>query len=220
MRESMRRWIQFGAAFAMFFIAASLALALPVQRRFIAVRAQNPRPRVMAQRRAARQQQKQQKQIQKQENKPGVRGALGMPSRWVEKLQEMSPEERERFMRNNARFQSLPPRQQEQIRRTLQRWDQMTPQQRDAFRNREQILERMTPEERQEVVNDLAPRWKNLPPDRRELLSGRLRVLRGMTPEQREQELNDPQFMRGLDANEQDLLRKVSNLRLGPGPGQ
>ena len=217
----MRRWVQFGAAFATFFIAASLALALPAQRRFIAVRAQNPRPRVMAQRRAVRQQQqKQQKQIQKQENKPGVRGALGLPTKWDEKLRQMSPEEQERFMRNNAKFQSLPPQQQERIRRRMQAWNQLTPQQQDAMRNRAQIFNRLSPDERQEVVNDLAPRWKNLPPDRKELLSGRLRVLRGMTPEQREQELNDPQFMRGLDANEQDLLRKVSNLRLGPGPGQ
>lgn len=220
----MRRWIQFGAAFVAMIFAASLTFALPAQRRFAAPRAQNPRPRVLAQRRAMRQQQqkeqKQEKQVQKQENQPGVRAALGLPTKWDDKLRQMSPEEQERFMRNNAKFQSLPPQQQERIRRRMQAWNQLTPQQQDAMRNRAQIFNRLSPEERQEVVSDLAPRWKNLPPDRKELLSGRLRVLRGMTPQQREQALQDPQFMRGLDDNEQDLLRKVSNLRLGPDPGQ
>ena len=88
------------------------------------------------------------------------------------------------------------------------------------MRNRELLLERMTPAERKEVVNDLAPRWKNLPPERKQLVTGRLRVLSGMTPKERQQKLQDPQFMQGLDANEQDLLRKLSNLRLGPNPGQ
>lgn len=166
--------------------------------------------------------QRQQRQIQKQENKPGVRGALGLPPKWVEQLQQMSPEEREHFMRNNARFQSLPPQRQEQIRRTLQRWDQMTPQQRDAMWHRLQIFNRLTPEERQEVVNDIGPRWKALPQDRKSLLTGRMHVLAGMTPDERQKELQDPQFMRGLSDNEQDLLRKLTNLRLGPpdGPGQ
>lgn len=88
------------------------------------------------------------------------------------------------------------------------------------MRNRAQIFNRLSPEQRQEVVKDIAPRWKALPQDRKELLQGRLRVLRGMTPEQRQQELQDPQFMRGLDDNEQDLLRKLTDLRVGPNPGQ
>lgn len=200
-----------------------MANAAPAQRYFAqrgrqVPRVQGPRAQVRQQRQAARQQ----KQIQKQENKPGVRGALGLPSKWVEKLQQMSPEERERFMRNNARFQSLPPQRQEQIRRTLQRWDQMTPEQRDAMWHRLQVFNRLTPEERQEVANDIGPRWKSLPQERKSLLTGRMHVLAGMTPDERQQALQDPQFMRGLDSNEQDLLRKITNLRLGPpaGPGQ
>jgi hypothetical protein len=210
----VKKLLQLGKVLAAVMMAlAQLALT---QGAFAAQRTQRPRAQIRQQRQAVRQQ----KQIQKQENKPGVRGALGVPPKWVEKLQGMSPEEQERFMRNNARFQSLPPQRQEQIRRTLQRWNQMTPEQRDAMRNRAQIFNRLTPEERQEVVTDLAPRWKALPQDRKEVLNGRLRVLRGMTPSEREQALQDPQFMRGLDNNEQDLLRKITALRVGPGAGQ
>ena len=152
--------------------------------------------------------------------KPNARALMGLPPKWVEKLQDRSPEEQERFMRNNARFRNLPPQRQEQIRRRLQNWNQMTPQQRNAMRNREQIFNRLSPEERKEVVTDLFPRWQNLPPDRKQIVLGRLRVLSGMTQQQRQQELQDPQFMRGLNPNEQDMLQKLSNLRLGPGPGQ
>lgn len=158
----------------------------------------------------------------KQQGKPNPRGMMGLPPKWVENLRDMSPEEQERFMNNDARFRGLPPERQDQIRRNLARWNQLTPQQRDAMRRNERILERLSPEEREEVRTDLFPRWQKLPQERRELIQGRLRVLGGLTPEERQQKLNDPDFMRGLDPNEQDLLRKLSDLRLGPGesPGQ
>jgi hypothetical protein len=211
----VKKALQFACLLAGLMLMLPVAHAVSAHRDF-AQRERPPRAQAGPQRQAARQQ----KQIQKQENKPGVRGALGLPPKWVEKLQGMSPEEQERFMRNNARFQSLPPQRQEQIRRTLQRWNQMSPEQRDAMRNRAQVFNRLSPEERQEVVNDLAPRWKALPQERKEVLNGRLRVLRGMTPDERQQALQDPQFMRGLDGNEQDLLRKITALRPGAGPGQ
>ena len=92
--------------------------------------------------------------------------------------------------------------------------------QKDALINRERIFSRLSLEERQEVVQDLAPRWKALPQGRKQLLTGRMHVLAGMTAEQRQAALQDPQFMRGLDNNEQDLLRKLTDLRLGPPDGQ
>jgi hypothetical protein len=207
----MRKLFPFGSVAAALMMTLSVAQA-SAQRRFAAQRAQAPHSQV-------RPAQRQQKQIQKQENKPGVRGALGLPTKWDDKLRQMSPEEQEHFMNNNRKFQSLPPQQQERIRRRMENWNRLSPEQQDAMRNRAQVFNRLSPDERQEVINDIAPRWKALPQDRRELLNGRLRVLRGMTPQQRQQALQDPQFMRGLDDNEQDLLRKVTNLRVGPGPG-
>ena len=128
----MKRFFQFGCVVAALMTALGVAHAAPAQRYFVAPQRQ------------ARQAQRQQKQAQKLQNKPAVRSMMGLPPKWVDKLRDMSPEEQQRFMRNNARFQSLPPQRQEQIRRTLQRWNQMTPEQRDAMRNREQILERMS----------------------------------------------------------------------------
>ncbi|HEV2223198.1 MAG TPA: DUF3106 domain-containing protein [Candidatus Acidoferrales bacterium] len=211
----MRRLFQLGSVLAALLLAASLACAAPPRGGFHGQRGQGPR----MQRQQQRQMQRAQQRAGRPPGKPNARALMGLPPKWIENLRDRSPEEQERFMRNNARFRSLPPERQEQIRRNLERWNQLTPQQREAMRNRELMLERMTPAERQEVVNDLAPRWKNLPQDRKQILTGRLRVLGGMSPEEREQKLQDPQFMQGLDANEQDLLRKLSNLRLGPNPG-
>ncbi|MHB8410327.1 MAG: DUF3106 domain-containing protein [Candidatus Acidiferrales bacterium] len=215
----MRRFLQIGSGLATLLFLASLAFSAPAQRGFRAQRGQAPRVQRQAQRQQ-RQMHRAQQRAGRPPGKPNARAMMGLPPKWIEKLRNRSPEEQERFMRNNARFRNLPPQRQEQIRRNLERWNQMTPQQRDAMRNRERILERMTPQERREVVTDLAPRWKNLPQDRKQLLMGRLRVLGGMSPQERQQKLGDPQFMRGLDPNEQDLLQKLSNLRLGPGPGQ
>ena len=214
-RESyMKGFFQLGSGLAALLLAVGLACAAPAQRGLLGQRGQvrrmqQPRPMQRPPQRAG-----------KPPGKPNGRAVMGLPPKWIEKLRDRSPEEQERFMRNNKQFQNLPPERQAQIRQNVERWNQLTPQQQDAIRNREQIFNRLTSEERQEVVTDLAPRWKNLPQDRKQLLNGRLRVLGAMTPQEREQKLQDPQFMQGLDSNEQDLLRKVSNLRLGPDPGQ
>ncbi|HEV2488430.1 MAG TPA: DUF3106 domain-containing protein [Candidatus Acidoferrales bacterium] len=213
----MRKLLQFGFGLAAIFLTASLAQSAIAQRGFGMQRAQQ-RQRA---RRPFPPPPKPEKNV-KPQGKPNPRGMMGLPPKWVENLRNISPEEQERFMNNDARFRSLPPERQDQIRRNLARWNQLTPQQRDAMRRNERILERLTPEEREEVRTDLFPRWQKLPQERRELIQGRLRVLGGMTPEARQQKLQDPEFMQGLDANEQDLLRKLSDLRLGPGanPGQ
>ena len=214
----MRKLLKFGNGLAAILLAAFLAQPVFAQRGFGGQRGQQ-RPRVQ---RPMRPPEPRAGRIPNPQGKPNARGMMGLPPKWIDKLRDMSPEEQERFMRNNAHFQSLPPERQDQIRRNLAKWNQLTPQQRDAIRNRERFLERLTPEDRQEVVQDLLPRWQRLPQDRRELIQGRLRVLGAMSPEERQQKLQDPQFMQGLDANEQDLLRKLSDLRLGPpsNPGQ
>jgi uncharacterized protein DUF3106 len=213
----MRKLLPFGFGMTVVFLAASLAQPAIAQRGFGMQRVQQrqrgrhpfpPPPKA--------------EKNQKPQGRPNARGMMGLPPKWVENLRNMSPEEQARFMQNDARFRNLPPERQEQIRTNLARWNQLTPQQRDALRTRAQIFNRLTPEEREEVQRDLLPRWQKLPQERRELIQGRLRELGGMTPDERQQKLNDPEFMQGLDSNEQDLLRKLSDLRLGPGasPGQ
>jgi hypothetical protein len=145
------------------------------------------------------------------------RGMAGLPPKWVERLQEMSPEEQQRFMNNDERFRSLPAQRQAQIRQRLQQWNNLSPGERNAMRDRQRVWERMTPGQRQQIQNDLLPRWQALPPSRRQLLLGRLRVLRGMSDSQREATLHDERFLRGLNPNERHILRDLNALRNPPG---
>jgi|HubBroStandDraft_1064217.scaffolds.fasta_scaffold97664_3 hypothetical protein len=146
--------------------------------------------------------------------KPGERRMLGLPQKWVERLQDMTPDQQERFMRNNARFNSLPPQQQDQIRRRLQVWNNLTPDQQQEIRQRQQVWEQLTPEQQGYVRNVLLPRWQTLPPQRKAVILQHLRSLNNLSDQDREARLNDPMFNQGLSPDEQHMLRDLAHLRV------
>lgn len=142
-----------------------------------------------------------------------------IPSDWAGRLRQMSPEEQDRFLRNNERFQNLPPQQQAQIRERLRSWNGMNPNEREALRDRQRIWEQLSPQQRDYVRRDLLPKWQQMPEERRQVLLSRMRVLGSTNPADRAAKLNDPNFMRGLSPDEQDMLRNLSALRGGTGGG-
>jgi len=145
----------------------------------------------------------------------GERRMMGLPPKWVDRLQDMTPEQQDRFMRNNERFNSLPPEQQAQIRRRLQVWNNLTPDQQEEIRERQQVWEQMTPEQQGYVRNVLLPRWQLLPPQRKAVILQHLRALRNLSDPDREGRLNDPAFNQGLSPDEQRMLRDLAHLRVG-----
>lgn len=152
-------------------------------------------------------------------NPPVPSRPVQLPPRWLERLQNMSPEEQQRFLQNNRRFLSLPPEQQAEIRRRLEQWNRLSPQQRALLRRRERIWESLTPEQQREVREELLPQWRSLPPARRRLLLEKLRTLQNLPDPQREEYLRDPAFLTGLSAEEQQLLIRLARLRVSPNPG-
>lgn len=70
------------------------------------------------------------------------RGLVGLPPKWVQNLRDMPPEEQEKFMQNNERFQSLPPWRQQQIRQNLQKWNSLSLEQQDRIRKTQQFLDK------------------------------------------------------------------------------
>jgi len=146
-------------------------------------------------------------------NQPNLRGMAGLPPKWVERLQDMPPNEQGHFMQNNQQFQNLPAQRQEQIRKTLERWNSLSPDQKTALRNDEAVLERMSPPQRQYLRNVLLPKWQAMPVDRRQAINGRLRILRNMSPATQQAALNDPKFVDGLSADEQSMLRELNSFR-------
>jgi Protein of unknown function (DUF3106) len=133
---------------------------------------------------------------------PGVR----------QNLREMSPQEQDRFLQNNERFKSLPPQRQAQLRNNLKKWNNLSPTERNAMSDRARAWERMSPEKRQFVQSTLLPKWQQMSPERKQVVTGRLHTLQGMSATERQAALDDPQFMRGLNPDEQSVLRGLDSL--------
>jgi uncharacterized protein DUF3106 len=140
------------------------------------------------------------------------RGLGGLSPNVRQKLQEMSPQEQDRFMQNNERFKSLPPQRQAQIRNNLQKWNNLSPTERNAMNDRQRAWEHMSPEKRQYVQSTLLPKWQQMSSERKQVVTGRLHTLQGMTSEDRQAALKDPEFMRGLNPDEQSVLRGLDSL--------
>ena len=113
---------------------------------------------------------------------------------------DFTPEERQRFQRDEKRFKQLPPQQQQELRDRAQVWQRMTPQQRDHVRN------------------EVLPKWQQIPPDRKRAIQQRLGVLKNMPESARNQHLNDPNFTRGMSQEDQATLRDLSHLHVGGAP--
>ena len=114
--------------------------------------------------------------------------------------QRLSPEERQRVLQNQQRFRQLSPQQQQDLRDRQRVWQQMTQQQRDH------------------IKYEVLPNWRNLPPQRKKAIEQRLGVLQNMPEFARNQHLNDPNFTRGMSAEDRATLRDLSHLHVGGAP--
>jgi hypothetical protein len=146
---------------------------------------------------------------------PQERKMLNMPPQWQQRLQNMTPAQQQKFLNNNQRFLNLPPQQQAQIRARLQMLNNLTPEQRQALMERERVWQQMTPQQQRDVRQNLLPAWNSMRPVRRQVLLGKLRDLRGLDDTQRSAKLNDEGFMSGMSPDEQQMLRQLSELRVG-----
>jgi Protein of unknown function (DUF3106) len=144
------------------------------------------------------------------------RAMAGLPPKWVDNLRDMPPDEQERFMQNNEKFQSLPPQRQAQIRQNLQKWNNLSPEQQNRIKATETLLENATPEQREHFQNDIVPKLAQMAPERRARVLNHWRRLQGMTPEQQQAALNDPRFMPGLSPDEQATVRDLNSLGAPP----
>jgi hypothetical protein len=140
----------------------------------------------------------------------------GAPPKFLQQLREMTPEEQERTLQDNPRFQRLGPEGQEEIRNSLREWNSLTPVQKEERKRREARLEALTPEERRDIRQRIFPNWQRLERWRKMGIVRRLNSLQGMTDEERERRLNDAAFTQGLSGEELEILKTFSRLGLGP----
>jgi len=142
-----------------------------------------------------------------------------LPAGWQQKLQEMPPDEREKFLNNNERFKNLPKAQQDQIKKNLADYDKLPPQQRASMNRNAEALSKLTPEQRDNLRKNVLPQWRNLPADRRQEINQRLKSLNGLSDAERNQKLNDPNLYQGLSPQEHDVMKQLGDYKLTPGGG-
>ena len=137
------------------------------------------------------------------------RVAPPLPPGLIERLKNMTPEQRERVLRNNRRFQQLSPRQQQVLRQRLRQLQELTPEQRELIEQRFQIFSNLTPRQQEKARQIYERRWRRLPPERRRALIEEFRHLREMPPAEREQHLSSDELQSHFSADERDLLRQL-----------
>jgi Protein of unknown function (DUF3106) len=128
------------------------------------------------------------------------RGGQNSYNSYRNNQQRLSPEDRQRVLQNQQRFRQLSPQQQQDLRDREHVWQQMTQQQRDH------------------IKYEVLPTWRTLPPQRKKAIQQRLGVLQNMPEFARNQHLNDPNFTRGMSAEDRAMLRDLSHLHVGGAP--
>ena len=115
---------------------------------------------------------------------PGRRMLLPPP--WVlEGLKDAPPEEQERLLQNNPRFQEFPKERQEELIESLRRFQQLPKERQEELLGRLRRFQELPPERREEL-RDRMRRFREMPPEERERVERRFDNFRRLTPEQRE----------------------------------
>jgi Protein of unknown function (DUF3106) len=157
-------------------------------------------------------------------NAPGARMnprqqvGVGAPRPFVDRMRDLTPQQRDRVLQSSRAFQNLSPEQQGRIKQQFNQWDKMTPVQRADLRAKEDTWRRMTPEQRDHIKNDVLPRWRQMPWERQQVIQQKLGVLQNMPESARNQRLSDPNFTRGMSDEDKATLHDLSHLHVGGAP--
>lgn len=149
---------------------------------------------------------------------PRQQVGVGAARPFVDKMRDLTPQQRDRVLQSTRAFQNLSPEQQGRIKQQFNQWDKMTPVQRADLRTKEDTWRRMTPEQRDHIKNDVLPRWRQMPWERQQVIQQKLGVLQNMPESARNQRLSDPNFTRGMSDEDKATLHDLSHLHVGGAP--
>jgi len=232
----MTNKLQFGKWLAALGICAALALPAFAQRGRSNWQ-QNPnRPPKPAQ--AAKQPRQQEKQ-QRQQEKQAQREAQRNPNRPPQTNPETHPNNPNRpngptgdaRANNNPnrppnaytpppakKFDSLNSQEKQRALNNYKNYEKRTPAEKQQMQEAQKNWQGLTDEQRTHIRRDIAPKWQQLPVDRQRAIRSRLNVLKNMPESARNQHLNDPNFTRGMNEDDQAMLRDLSHLHVGGAP--
>jgi len=134
---------------------------------------------------------------------PKAAPKLANPGNVVQRLLQMTPEERERVL---SRF---PPERQAQIRQRLQRLDSLPKQQQDRAIERYRTFSNLPPET-QKLVRRQIQAFNALPEDRRRMVGAAFQRLRRMPEAERQARMSSRVFKSRFSPEEQQILADLS----------
>ncbi len=134
---------------------------------------------------------------------PGPRWRPGPRAQMLERLDRMSPEQRERVL------ERLPPERRQRVEQQLKQYHNMTPEQRERLQQRYQWFSQLPPE-RQDAIRKSFQRFQKLPADRQDALRQELQRLNALPEGEREARMNSDDFRSRFDQREQQIIRDVT----------
>jgi hypothetical protein len=152
------------------------------------------------------------------ERPDGNAGARFTPRPFVDRMRDLTPQQRDRVLQNSKTFQNLAPEQQSRIRNQFNQWDKMSPTQRADLREKENTWRNLTPEQRDHIKNEVLPKWRQMPWGRQQVIQQKLGILQNMPESARNRRLADPNFTRGMSEEDKAMLHDLSHLHVGGNP--
>ena len=128
---------------------------------------------------------------------------LNNPALPVQRLLQMTPEQRERLL------SKMPLQQQERIRERLETLDRLPPAEKERRLQQLEMLSRLPPAE-QNALRRHIQAFNNLPEDRRRVLRREIVQLHGMSGEERRARLAGEEFHNSYSPEEREMLSDLS----------
>lgn len=127
---------------------------------------------------------------------------------WLQRHQNLTPEQQERALQSEPGFNRLPPETQQRLLTRLRQLNTMPAEQRQRTVDRIEAMEHLTPQMRQQVRASFQD-FRTLPPDRQRMVRKAFRDLREYPPEQRTAMMNSPKFQAQFSPQERGILGNI-----------
>ena len=134
------------------------------------------------------------------------------PPQVMERLRRLPPDERERVLRNNWRFQQLPKERQDQLLDRMRRFQELSPNERERIEERFSVFRNLTPEQQGKARKVYEEHWSKLEPERRRAIVDEFRILRELPEKEREKRLESEEIKNRFNQQELEVLKQLSKL--------
>ncbi|WP_367182586.1 DUF3106 domain-containing protein [Edaphobacter sp.] len=127
---------------------------------------------------------------------------------WMDRHQDMSPEQQQKALEKEPGFLSLPPETQQRMRDHLTQLNNMPPEQRKRLLERNEAMANLSVGQRQQIRGAMQ-QYSSLPPERRRLVSRAFRDLREMPEPQRQAILSSDRFRSQFSDQERGAISSL-----------